>query len=403
MDNVSLFSEARSEYLKQLSSWIVPPLVEFFMHEYTSLAAAKGRGAMAAFQTFCSEVPRWNQDVIDSNIGVILDNCRCDYVDELMTAVFIAHTKMLTSIRVSGKQKKLQITLPKLDHFLHRVFVECARAFWKAPFLFDTALSPVELQKNVLQAETMCADALSSAIRSLLPVKNILRDYLDDDEEAGGAGLRRGASTAAEEDDSSSSDEDEEKPRKSGVAKKKPASAPEPTPNYSITKVDDVMKEPEVSAASEHATSMPIVKAVEITKEPGPSTAPSVQPVNDGDSSTNPNPPKLMIDTEPSVHFTPYDTVYGADENTNSVSEIRFAPKVSVEDKPPSTWGLDVGGGDDEDEEAPRLTLSDAVETIGLDEIEDLEAPSLPTPAPPSAEADIDAPLGTTSDFETLE
>ena len=409
MDNVSLFSEARSEYLKQLSSWIVPPLVEFFMREYTSLAAAKGRGAMAAFQTFCSEVPRWNQDVIDSNIGVILDNCRCDYVDELMTAVFIAHTKMLTSIRVSGKQRKLQITLPKLDHFLHRVFVECARAFWKAPFLFDTALSPVELQKNVLQAETMCADALSSAIRSLLPVKNILRDYLDDDEEAGGAGLRRGASTAAateDDDSSSSSDEDEEKPRKSsGGAKKKPTAATvsEPTPNYSITKVDDVMKEPAATAASEHVTSMPVVKAVEITKEPGPSTAPPVQPVNNGGSTMNPNPPKLMIDTEPSVHFTPYDTVYGADENTNSVSEIRFAPKVSVEDKPPSTWGLDVGGDDDEDEEAPRLKLSDAVETIGLDEIEDLEAPSLPTPVPAVPEADIDAPLGTTGDFETLE
>jgi hypothetical protein len=402
MDNVSLFSEARSEYLKQLSSWIVPPLVEFFMREYTSLAAVKGRGAMAAFQTFCSEVPRWNQDVIDSNIGVILDNCRCDYVDELMTAVFIAHTKMLTSIRVSGKQKKLQITLPKLDHFLHRVFVECARAFWKAPFLFDTALSPVELQKNVLQAETMCADALSAAIRSLLPVKNILRDYLDDDEEAGGAGLRRGASATTAEDDSSSSDEDEEeKPQKSSAAKKRPAAAsvPEPTPNYSIEKLDAVMKEPVATAASEHVTSMPVIKAVEITKEPGPSKPSVIESI---DGSTNPNPPKLLIETEPSVHFTPYDTVY--DENSNSVSEIRFAPKVSVEDKPPSTWGMDVGGGDDEeDEEAPRLTLSASEEAIGLDEIEDLDAPSLPTPVSAVPEPDIDAPLGTTGDFETLE
>lgn len=392
MDNGSLFSEARSEYLKQLSSWIVPPLVEFFMNEYSSLAATKGRGAMAAFQTFCSEVPRWNQDVIESNIGIILDNCRCDYVDELMTAVFIAHTKMLTSIRVSGKQKKLQITLPKLDHFLHRVFVECARAFWKAPYLFDTALSPIELQKNVLQAETMCTDALSAAVRSLLPVKNILRDYLDDDEEAGGAGLRRGASAAAvttAEDESSSSSDEETVPKKSG-SKKKSAPPDQPITNYSIEKLSSLMEPPAAAIASEHVTSMPIVKAIELTKEPA--------------SSSNPNPPKLMIETEPSVHFTPYDTVY--DENTNSVSEIRFAPKVSVEDKPPSTWGIDVGGGDEEDEEAPRLKLGDAVETIGLDDIEDLDAPAKPvppTPAPAQPAVDIDAPLDTTDDFETLD
>ena len=130
MESVSLYTETRNEYMKQLSTWIVPPLVEFFRTEYDKIAHQEGRRAMGAFQTFCAEVPRWNQDVIDANIGIVLDNCRCDYVEELMTAVFIAHTKMLTAIRVSTKQKKLSITLPKLDHFLHRVFVECARPFF---------------------------------------------------------------------------------------------------------------------------------------------------------------------------------------------------------------------------------------------------------------------------------
>ncbi|NBT46932.1 MAG: hypothetical protein EBT07_03810 [Actinobacteria bacterium] len=182
MESVSLYTEARNEYLKQLSLWIVPPLVEFFRKEYNTIAEKDSRKAMGLFQAFCAEVPRWNQDVIDTNTGALLDTCRCDYVEELMTAVFIAHTKMLTAIRVSTKHKKLQITLPKLDHFLHRVFIECARSFWKAPFLFASELSPIEKQKNVLQAEAMCTESLSGAVRSLLPVKNILRDYLDDEE-----------------------------------------------------------------------------------------------------------------------------------------------------------------------------------------------------------------------------
>ena len=351
------------------------------MREYNSLAAVKGRTAMAAFQTFCSEVPRWNQDVIDSNIGQILDNCRCDYVDELMTAVFIAHTKMLTSIRVSSKQKKLQITLPKLDHFLHRVFVECARAFWKAPFLFDTSLSPIEAQKNVLQAEAMCTDALGAAIRSLLPVKNILRDYLDDDEETGGAGLRRGAAAPTDDDSSSSSSDDEATPKKS-PSKKTATKSADSTPSYSIQKLDTPMKDPEPPTVPSQVPELPEV------------VAPIVNV--DLSGSVNPNPPKLMIETEPSVHFTPYDTVFSENSTGEKESEIRYTPKVSVEDKPPSNWGLE--DADDDDEDAPRLKLSDAVESIGLDDIEDLEPPAAAATA-----ADIDAPLGTTGDFETLE
>ena len=168
--------------MKQLCVWIVPSLVDFFRNEYNKIAATHGKKAMSTFQTFCTEVPKWNQDVIDSRINGVLDGCRCDYVEELVTAVFIAHTKMLTAIRTSNKQKKLQITLPKLDHFLHRVFTECARTLWKAPYLFSTELSAVERQKNILQAESMCTEAMNAAVRSLLPVKNILREYLEEEE-----------------------------------------------------------------------------------------------------------------------------------------------------------------------------------------------------------------------------
>ncbi len=115
-----MYSEARNEYIKQMSTWVVPKLVEFFRREYDRILVTEGKRTMSAFQNWCSEVPRWNQDVIDTHVNELLDNCKCDYIEDLMTAVFIAHTKMLTAIRVNSRQKKLQITLPKLDHFLHR-------------------------------------------------------------------------------------------------------------------------------------------------------------------------------------------------------------------------------------------------------------------------------------------
>ncbi len=452
MESVSLFSEARNEYLKQLSTWIVPPLVEFFRKEHNALLATQGRRTMAAFQEFCATVPKWNQDVIETNISALLDNCRCDYVEELMTAVFIAHTKMLTAIRVNSKQKKLQITLPKLDHFLHRVFTECARAFWKAPFLFADELTPIEKQKNILQAEAMCTEALSGAVRSLLPVKNILRDYLeaDNDEEedieeivkpvkkSGGSKKK----PAIEPVESSSDEELEELEEDIDAAIESTSVEPEeskivaeesklirPTQkDHPVVKAlleglpEKSVEPPEVSFDSVPAEteSKPVVAATVIEKldtPPGPveatqsehSVVASVpeEKVHLEKSTESPAAtaaPSLVIDTEPTVHFTPYDTVY--DETTQGISEIRYVEKVSVEDKPASTWGMDVGGSDDDNGPAPPISISNASEAISMDDIEELE-PSVAAPKPvvneiPSNEIEVEAPLGSTGDFEEL-
>ena len=178
MESVSTYSEARNEYLKQLSTWIVPYMIQHYRAVWSSSAKGGQQKAMIVFQERCAEVPKWNQDTVDENVGKLLDTCRCDYLEELMAAVFIAHTKVLIAIRVTSKHKKLQITLPKLDHFIHRVFSECARSFWKAPYLFLDDQKPIEMQKNLLQAEALCNDAIGTAVRSLLPIKNILNEYL---------------------------------------------------------------------------------------------------------------------------------------------------------------------------------------------------------------------------------
>jgi len=453
MESVSLYTEARNEYLKQLSTWIVPPLVEFFRKEYNTIAEKDPRKAMGAFQTFCSEVPRWNQDVIDTNTGIILDTCRCDYVEELMTAVFIAHTKMLTAIRVSTKHKKLQITLPKLDHFLHRVFIECARAFWKAPFLFASELSPIEKQKNILQAEAMCTESLSGAVRSLLPVKNILRDYLEEEESDDKPSAEEKTSKEdVEEDDTLAAELAE--PAVSAPAVSVPAvaapvvSAPAvAAPAVSAPAVSaPAVSVPAVSvpavaasAVSAPAVSVPAVAAPAVAAavvvpepvavvpdpvavavaalkpepalkaEPEPAlkaepeepavvieklATPPSQPLVPTDSphavaapavqnsvtieKSEANPPHLTIETEPSVHFTPYDTVF----HDTKDSEILYAPKVSVEDLPPSTWGLE--------DEVPKLKIAGASTSLSGIDIEELEP------------HDIDAPLNATADFEEL-
>jgi hypothetical protein len=365
--------------------------------------------------------------VIEKNINTILDNCRCDYIEELMTAVFIAHTKMLTAIRVSTRQKKLSITLPKLDHFLHRVFVECARALWKAPFLLSNELSTIERQKNILHLESIFSESMSNAVRSLLPVKSILREYLDEGEEDAKVAAKEETKEpviefedieeqGAEETEKTEKTEKTEEAEKAEEAEKTEKTEKTEKAEKAETVQDEPLNKKAADDSSPKSKPKSIKQTIKLEKMETPPGVPTpvgsdhtvaLPPVAAGvQVAKEAEPPTMQIETEPAVHFTPYDTVY--DETTSSISEIRYAPKLSVEDKPPSTWGMDP-----EEDLGPTLVISNTVSEIGGDDIQDLDAPTPKEEVTQKEqtqeqeqeqeqEQDIDAPLSTTDDFVEL-
>jgi hypothetical protein len=334
MENVATYSEARSEYTKQLATFVVPALVGWFQQMWSRNASDR-RQCLALFQSECEEIPRWNTDRVHDEVQVLIQRSGCDYMEELVTAVFVAHTKVLTAVRLSAKEKKLSITVPKLDHFIHRIFREAARAFWKAPFLFMETGSVVERQKNVLQIEALATEAITTAVRGLLPVKQILRDYLDagDQEEL--------------EDDAA------------------PALAP----------IDEV---------EEMLPPKPVVPPPEVPSIPAPAPEPAPAPVPESAPAPEPEPvpeeaaeektietaaPAIVkIDTETTaVHFSDYDDVY---EEDSGAPEIRFSPKAGLGEEEEDEGGLEVN-------EASARPLAEDLD------LEDLEKPTA-VAAPPT-------------------
>lgn len=182
-EGVRVYAEAKSEYTTQLCQYLVPSIQQFFLDllEEAKIKEAEPRRVLVMFQTLLEGISEWNADKVQRETTHIATKSRCDYLDELMTAVFIAHTKVLSAIRLTTKQKKLQITIPKLEHFLHRTLTECARLLWSSTYLFSTTGGTIERQKNLRLIETMLHEGVLQGIRGMLPVKNILREYLKDD------------------------------------------------------------------------------------------------------------------------------------------------------------------------------------------------------------------------------
>jgi hypothetical protein len=275
----SVYSEAKGEYTKQLTLFIVPVFHRFFMTnlQQASEEEPQAKRQLWKFQELLSQIPEWNVDKVQRETGKIVGDIQCDYLEDLVTAVFIAHTKVLTAIRIGNKNKRVQITIPKLDHFIHRSLSECSRLLWSSAYLFHSDLSQIEKQKNHRQIEQLLHEGISQAIRGLLPVKNILKDYLSE-----------GADTGDADDE----DDDDKKDEVPAVSTVPDVPVVPVVPDLPAVSAPEVPVVPELPAVP--APEVPVVPAPEI-KIPEVPTVKEIQ--------------TLVVETEPSVRFTDFNQV----------------------------------------------------------------------------------------------
>ena len=99
-------------------------------------------------------------------------------MEELITAVFVSHTRILTSINFSKSKKSIDLKIPKVTHFIHQCYIDVARSFWKSPYIFDDTISNFDYQRNRRDAEYIIEKSIGETIRKQLPVKHILKEYL---------------------------------------------------------------------------------------------------------------------------------------------------------------------------------------------------------------------------------
>ena len=79
-------------------------------------------------------VPKWNAEIIEAETERIIRMSKCDWLDDLLTAVFISHTKILTSIGPNQSFQKINVTIPKTSTFIHKSYINTARELWKNPY-----------------------------------------------------------------------------------------------------------------------------------------------------------------------------------------------------------------------------------------------------------------------------
>jgi hypothetical protein len=135
---------------------------------------------LMTFQNLLARVPKWNSVIIEEERKRIIERSGCTYLEDLITCVHIIQLKVLTCIRVGNKQKKIDISVPKLDHFIHKVYINTARKVYTNVYLFEKNISPLQIQKNHRELETIVQECILLAIRESIPTESIIRAYMDE-------------------------------------------------------------------------------------------------------------------------------------------------------------------------------------------------------------------------------
>jgi hypothetical protein len=124
---------------------------------------------LMTFQNLLARIPKWNSVIIEEERKRIIERSGCNYLEDLITCVHIIQLKVLTCIRVGNKQKKIDISIPKLDHFIHKVYINTARKVYMNVYLFEKNISPLQIQKNHRELETIVEQCILNAIRESIP------------------------------------------------------------------------------------------------------------------------------------------------------------------------------------------------------------------------------------------
>jgi hypothetical protein len=186
MDDFKLanLSEAQNEYSARLVNIVAPFIrqgIQSIFNEAYKLCDENDEKDkyLMTFQNFLSRVSKWNNSLVEQETERIVRESKCNYLEDLLTCVHVTQLKVLTSVRVGQKQKKIDLDVPKLSVFIHRVYIEVSRKIYKNVYLFDLKATPLNHQKNMRECELIIKECILNVIRESIPIEKILRSYID--------------------------------------------------------------------------------------------------------------------------------------------------------------------------------------------------------------------------------
>jgi hypothetical protein len=179
---------AIGEYSQRLINILTPEIYNGFqsmVNESYQICVTNGETNkyLMTFQNCIRRIPKYSQTIIENECNRIIDKSGCNYLEDLLTVTHVILLKNLTTIRVGNRQKKIDISIPKFDAFVHKVYINVGRKIYRNVDLFIFDVPPLVKMKNRRIVENIIEKCILDTIRDNMPFEHIIRSYLDESEE----------------------------------------------------------------------------------------------------------------------------------------------------------------------------------------------------------------------------
>ena len=168
--NVNVLVAAKEEYTKQLIYILSPEIYDVILNVFRESQQYKKKSnvSLKNFQIQLKKIPTWNNIIIEKNTLNI--KTKIPYLLDLITAIFVSHVKILACVRLKSSSKSIQVKVPNLDTFIHKIIITNAEKIYYNPQII------LEKKEKVI---FLISDTIEETIRNQIPLDKILTEYLE--------------------------------------------------------------------------------------------------------------------------------------------------------------------------------------------------------------------------------
>lgn len=183
---INFFVETKNEYTTQLVNVLAPLIYEGIQSIYTEALKVSNESdnILKVFMTLLRRIPKWNPEIIKQESDRIMNNSKSfSWLPDLVKATLKANIIVLT-YSPNGRNNKIDPKAfqdIKIEDFIHKVYIECARELWNNPYLMYHQYPAIEIKRNQRDSMNLVKESIKEAIRKLLPIKQILEIYLGEE------------------------------------------------------------------------------------------------------------------------------------------------------------------------------------------------------------------------------
>jgi hypothetical protein len=178
-DSTPLF-EAKEEYVDEIRILVAKNVYGVFFEMFIQCVGSNDEVELvfSSFQDAMEDIRGWNTETIQKYTRRVIAEKDDEFFSQLVTAVLILKTKIMTSFKIDNQQKNVQLKVPSTENFIHRLFTVLGNHFYNNPFVFVVDQNKKINTDRYKDCMQIIHSSINETLSFFVPVKNILREYI---------------------------------------------------------------------------------------------------------------------------------------------------------------------------------------------------------------------------------